>query len=175
MLVTELQQLIITQLTQLNYIGLAGFQFCFHPSQKIARSLHPGINPMSNAKVIIAVRDTDLRLSLDLMLRDEPNLNVLGTATTLQSTLVLIRIERPDLIRLEWAMCNWAIEEILEEIEDHSPKSKVILLGNSTNQEPLACQCGADAYLRIGDAPDSLRSTIKNLITKDPETIKVKE
>ena len=130
---------------------------------------------MSNANIIIAVRDTDLRLSLDLMLRDESYLNVLGTVSTLQSTLGLIRIESPDLILLEWAMCICPIEEILEEIEEHSPNSKVILLGNSTNQEPLARQCGADAYLRIGGAPDSLRSTIKNLIMKASETTQVKE
>ncbi len=130
---------------------------------------------MSKAKVIIAVRDTDLRLSLDLMLRDEPYLNVLGTASTLESTFGLIRIERPDLILLEWAMSNRPIGEMLEEIKDHSPNSKVILLGNSTNQESLARQCGEDAYLRIGDAPDSLRATIKNLMRKDTETIQVKE
>jgi DNA-binding NarL/FixJ family response regulator len=130
---------------------------------------------MSKANVIIAVRDTDLRLSLDLMLRDEPYLNVLGTASTLESTFGLIRIERPDLILLEWAMSNRPIGEMLEEIKDHSPNSKVILLGNSTNQESLARQCGEDAYLRIGDAPDSLRATIKNLMRKDTETIQVKE
>ena len=44
---------------------------------------------MSKANVIIAVRDTDLRLSLDLMLRDEPYLNVLATASTLESTFGL--------------------------------------------------------------------------------------
>jgi len=130
---------------------------------------------MSKANVILAVRDTDLRLSLDLMLRDESYLNVLGTTSTLESTFGLIRIERPDLILLEWDMSNRPIEEMLKEIKDHSPNSKVILFGNITNQEPLARQSGADAYLRIGGAPDILRSTIKNLITKDTETIQFKE
>ena len=130
---------------------------------------------MNKTNVIIAVRDIDLRLSLDLSLRDEPYLNVLGTSSTLESTFGLTRIERPDLILLEWAMSNHPIEEMLKEIKDHIPNSKVILLGNSTNQEPHAQQCGADAYLRIGGAPESLRSTIKNLITKDAETIQVKE
>ena len=130
---------------------------------------------MNKPNVIIAVRDIDLRLSLDLMLRDEPYLNVLGTASTLESTFGLTRVERPDLILLDQAMSNRPMEEMLKEIKDHSPNSKVILLGNRTNQETLAHQCGADAYLRIGGAPESLRSTIKNLITKDSETIKVKE
>ena len=130
---------------------------------------------MNKPNVIIAVRDIDLRLSLDLMLRDEPYLNVLGTASTPESTFGLTRVERPDLILLDWAMSSRPIEEMLKEIKDHSPNSKVILLGNRTNQETLALQSGADAYLRIGGAPESIRSTIKNLITKDLETIKVKE
>ena len=130
---------------------------------------------MSKANVIIAVRDTDLRLSLDLMLRGELHLNVLGTASTLESTFGLARIERPDLILLESIMSNRPIEEMLKEIKDHSPNSKVILLGNSMNQETLDRQCGADAYLRIGGAPEDLRSTIKNIIAKDSETIQAKE
>ena len=89
---------------------------------------------MNKTNIIIAVRDIDLRLSLDLLLRDEPYLNVLGTSSTLESTFGLTRIERPDLILLEWAMSNRPIEEMLKEIKDHSPNSKVILLGNSTNQ-----------------------------------------
>jgi DNA-binding NarL/FixJ family response regulator len=130
---------------------------------------------MSRTNVIIAVRDTDLRLSLDLMLRDENNLNVLGTASTPQSTFGLTRIERPELILLEWAMTDRPIEEMLKEIKDYSPNSKVILLGNSSNQEPLARQCGADAFLRIGGAPESLRSTINEFIRTKFETKQVKE
>jgi len=130
---------------------------------------------MKKKSVIIAIRDTDLRLSLDLMLRDEPYLHVLGTASTSESTCGLTSIEGPDLILLERTLSDRPIEEMLKEIKGCSPNSKVILLGNITNQEPLARQCGADAYLRIGGAPDSLRSTIKNLITKDTDTIQVKE
>jgi hypothetical protein len=64
---------------------------------------------------------------------------------------------------------------MLKEIKDYSPNSKVILLGNSSNQELLTSQCDADAYLELGGAPEGLRSIIKNLITKDSETTKVKE
>jgi NarL family two-component system response regulator YdfI len=130
---------------------------------------------MRRANVIIAVRDTDLRPSLDLMLRDEPYLYVLGTASTLESTFELTRIERPELILLEWAMTDRPIEEMLKEIKDYSPNSKVILLGNSSNQELLISRCDADAYLVLGCAPEGLRSTIQNLITQDSETTQVKE
>lgn len=130
---------------------------------------------MSKTSVIIAVRDTDLRLSLDLMLRGELYLNVLGTASTLESTFGLARIERPDLILLELAMSDLPVEEILEKIKAQSPNSKVILLGNRMDQEVLARQSGADAYLQIGGAPDSLRSTIKYLFATDTEILQVKE
>jgi DNA-binding NarL/FixJ family response regulator len=130
---------------------------------------------MSRANVIIAVRDTDLRLSLDLMLRDEPYLNILGTASTPESTFGLTKVARPDLILLEWLLSSCPIEEMLKEIKDHSPNSKVILLGNSSNKEPLTRQYGVDAYLRIGGTPESLRSTIKKIIAKDSEIIQIKE
>jgi DNA-binding NarL/FixJ family response regulator len=130
---------------------------------------------MSRANVIIAVRDTDLRLSLDLMLRDENNLNVLGTASTPQSTFGLTRIERPELILLEWAMTDRPIEEMLNLIKDYSPNSKVILLGNSSNQELLISLCDADGYLELGGVPEDLRTIINNLISQETETNQVKE
>ena len=130
---------------------------------------------MKKKSVIIAIRDTDLRLSLDLMLRDEPYLHVLGTASTSESTCGLTSIEGPDLILLERTLSDRPIEEMLKEIKGCSPNSKVILLGNSMNQEPCDSYRGADAYLRIGGAPESIRSTIKNIIAKDSATTQIKE
>ena len=124
---------------------------------------------MKKTNVVIAVRDTDLRLSLDLILRDEPDLNVVGTATTLESVLGLIKAESTTLILLEWYICQQPIEEVLKAIKESAPELKVILLGNRTNQEQLAYHFGADAFLRIGGAPENLRSTIKNLISLESQ------
>ena len=130
---------------------------------------------MKKSNVIIAVRDTDLRLSLDLMLRDEPYLNVLGTATTPDSTLGLIHAESPALVLLEWRMCDRPIEDVLKEIRESHPELKIILLGNRTSQKQLTHHFGADSFLRIGGAPESLRSTIKQLILQETETNQAKE
>jgi DNA-binding NarL/FixJ family response regulator len=124
---------------------------------------------MKKTNVIIAVRDTDLRLSLDLLLREEPELNVVGTATTTGSTLGLIKAESPALILLEWGICNQPIENVIIEIKNSAPGSKVILLGNRMDQRQLAPHVGADAYLLIGGVPESLRSTINDLISKENE------
>ena len=127
---------------------------------------------MNKTKIVIAVKDNDLRLSLDLLLRDEPYLNVLGTATTPEGTLGLIKAESPALILLDSSICDHQIEDVLK---DSNPTSKVILLGNRTTQEQLAHNIGADAFLRIGGAPENLRSIIKELLSRDFETIQVKE
>ena len=68
------------------------------------------------------------------------------------------------MILLERALSDRPIEEMLKEIKGCSPNSKVILLGNSTkSRAALTANREADAYLRIGGAPESLRSTIKNI------------
>jgi DNA-binding NarL/FixJ family response regulator len=125
---------------------------------------------MKKINVIIAVRNTDLRLSLDLMLRDELGLNIVGTATTQESALGLIKAESTTLILLEWYICQQPIEEVLKAIKESDPELKIILLGNRTSQEQLAHHFGADAFLRIGGAPESLRSTIEQLILQETET-----
>ena len=125
---------------------------------------------MKITKIIIAVADTDLRLSLDLMLCNEPGLNVIGTAATQHSMLGLIKAEKPDLIVLEWGLCDGSVKEMLREIKVSDPDLKVILLGTHSNQVQLNHQLSVDAFLLIGDEPENLRSTIKYLATRDSET-----
>ena len=136
---------------------------------------HPGQTLMKKINVVLAIRDIDLRLSLDLMLRDGLNLNVLGTATTFESTLGLIRAERPDIVLLEWSLCSCPIEDGLKHFKEGNPELKVIMLGNRTSQEQLAHHFGADALIRIGGAPEDLHSTIRNLISQETENSKFKE
>ena len=130
---------------------------------------------MKKTNVIIAVKNIDLRLSLDLMLREESQLNVVGTATTPESTQGLIKAESPAVILLEWGISDQLIKSVLMEIKRSEPDTKVILLGNRIDQKQLAPGMGADAFLLIGGAPESLRSTIKNLISKEKENTQVKE
>ena len=156
------------------YIVCAAIQPAFIRLQR-AGSFLPGPTPMKKTNVVIAVRDTDLRLSLDFMLRDEPGLNIVGTATTLESALGLILAESTALILLDWNICQRPIEEIFKAIKDSDPELKIVLLGNRTSQEQLAHHFGADAFMRIGGAPENLRSTIKTLISKEKITNQVKE
>jgi DNA-binding NarL/FixJ family response regulator len=130
---------------------------------------------LKKTNVVIAVRDTDLRLSLDFMLRDEPGLNILGTATTLESALGLLRAESIALILLDWHICQRPIEEVFKAIKNSDPQLKIIMFGNRTSQEQLADHLGADAFMRIGGVPDNLLTTIKNLISQDTEKSNVKE
>ena len=124
---------------------------------------------MKNLKtnVIIAVRDIDLRLSLDLLLREDPCLNVVGTATTAESALVMTKAENPELVLLDCGISKRASGDVLKEIKADIPSPKVILLGNRSDQKQLVDNLGADAFLLIGGAPEILLSTISELISKE--------
>ena len=121
----------------------------------------------SRTKVIIAVKDIDLRLSLDLLLRDGPGLTVVGTATTPESTLGLIQVENPELVLLEWGLCSLTKNGILQQIRKNHPDMRVVLLGNRQSQEQLAPCLGADAFLLIGSSSKKLLSTISNLMSNN--------
>ena len=124
---------------------------------------------MKNAKikVIISVRDIDLRLSLDLLLREEANLDVVGTATTPQSTLGLIKAENPRILLIEWGLCVLPKNGVIQQIRKDHPDLGVVLLGNRGSQERLSPCLGADAFLLIGSAPERLLSTINELIANE--------
>ncbi len=124
---------------------------------------------MKNTKtsVIIAVRDTDLRLSLDLLLREDPCLNVVGTVTTAESALVMTKAENPELVLLECRLSKRASGDVLKEIKANTPSPQVILLGNRADQKQSVDNLEVDAYLLIGGTPEKLISTIGELISKE--------
>lgn len=72
---------------------------------------------MNKTNLIIAVKDADLRLSLDLLLREEPELNVVGTATTTESTLGLIKAENPALVLLEWSLFSQFAGDVFKKMK----------------------------------------------------------
>jgi len=122
---------------------------------------------MNKTNLIIAVKDADLRLSLDLLLREEPGLNVVGTATTTESMLGLIKAENPALVLLEWSLFGQFAGDVFKGMKTSNPNLLIVTLGNRMMQEQLARHFGADAFLLIGGEPEQIISTIAELISKE--------
>ena len=116
-------------------------------------------------RILLATGDTDLRLSIQLMLSEEPGLKIIGSASNCDGLIALIKSTSPDLTLLDWELPGGDMEDVLPEIKSLTLETKIILivLGRQRRIKETALQAGADEYVVIGDPPENLLEVFRQL------------
>ena len=82
-----------------NYVTLLPEEIC-----------EPSGTPM---RVVLALKDTDLRLSVELLLSEQPGIRILVAATDTQGMQALVESSKPDLLLVESDLPGEAIVDVL--------------------------------------------------------------
>jgi DNA-binding NarL/FixJ family response regulator len=114
-------------------------------------------------RILVAVSDTDLRLSLELMLSEEPGVRIAGSVTDTSGLLALVKQTAPDLLLLDWELHGDSIESVLGELQALDCQPKCIVLGRRHSSQDPAERAGADVYITKGDPPERLLGAIRAL------------
>ena len=111
--------------------------------------------------VLLASARTDLRFALEVLLREEPGVSVIGTATGTEGLLALIGSNCPDLVVFDWELPGRPPSELLAAVRgpDCSPYTIVLCKDQAVRDEALAA--GADAFALRGDSPDQFLIAIR--------------
>lgn len=112
-------------------------------------------------KVVLAVRNTRLRLALDLVLSEEPGVTVVGVASETEGLLALAQAARPDLVLLEWGLSGRPTPEVLAEARALTHSLRCLVLGGDPTLEQPALRAGACAFVLIGDPPERLLGALR--------------
>ena len=123
--------------------------------------------------ILLAIYWRDLRLAIDLFLREEPGINVVGVAGETESLLALFETTRPQIVLLDWDLPGRTIPEVLRTIHAAANPPKLIVLGNRENQKDIALKTGADVFVVKGEPPQQLVAAIRQ-ISSPPNQIKDK-
>ena len=106
--------------------------------------------------VVLASKEHDLRLALELLLREEPGVYVVGTASHAEALLALVRSACPDLVLLDWDLPGGPLTEVLARVKSTDCIPKIIVLSKDADAEDEALAAGADAFVIKGDPPKRL-------------------
>ena len=102
-------------------------------------------------RILLASARFDLRLALEILLREEPGAEIVGTAGEAASVRSLLQSSRPHLIILDWDLPGYALIHLLAEAKQLRRCPTIIVLGREgIQQEALAA--GADAFVLSGDS-----------------------
>lgn len=113
--------------------------------------------------VLLAIHQPDLRLAIDLFLREEPGINVVGVVKETEGVLALLYTTQPDLLLLDWALRGRALTEVLAEIRGYDRPPKVFGLGIEEERE-AALAAGVDAFAVKGESTEQLFTAIRQTV-----------
>jgi DNA-binding NarL/FixJ family response regulator len=112
-------------------------------------------------QILVATKDADLRLAIELYLSEEPGMDVVGTASGAASMRALLQTCRPELVLLDWDLPGHPPASLLAEAKSLNPRIKVIVLGKDPALKQVALASGADAFFVRGDSPRPLVTAIR--------------
>lgn len=113
-------------------------------------------------RIVLASAQFDLRLALEILLREEPGTDIVGTASEAASVKSLLQSCRPDLVLLDWDLPgNHTPIQLLAEARTLRPRPQVIVLGRDEAVRQEALAAGTDAFVSSGDLPCDLMDAIR--------------
>jgi len=113
--------------------------------------------------LLLATAQTDLRLSLELLLSEQPGVEIVGTASESDGLLALTRTCRPDMIMTDWNLPGRPLPNILSEAANLPTHPKIIILTTLNSYNQAALDAGADAVVLKGASPDLLLATFERV------------
>ena len=113
--------------------------------------------------IIIATSSTDLRIALEIMIREEPGMSIVGTTSESDGLCALIETYCPDLVLLDTELAGSSYTQVLTKLHSSKTPLKIVVLGKYLHTRETALQAGADEYVVIGDPPENLMRTFHRL------------
>ena len=127
-------------------------------------------------RVILAAREADLRLASQLLLTEEPNVDVVGTASTVNGLLALLKTYQVDIVILDSELSARQTSEWITKIKNSKSKPKVILLSHQDLHQQAVTEIGVDAIVNKMEPPEYLISAFRRLVAeRNSETNQDKE
>ena len=111
-------------------------------------------------RIVLASAQFDLRLALEILLREELGTDVVGTVSEAASLRSLLRSSLPDLLILDWDLPGYAPVQLLAEAKQLWRCLQIIVLGRDEGVRQEALAAGADAFVLSGDPPVVLIASI---------------
>lgn len=117
-------------------------------------------------RILVADDDRRVRSALEMLLRHEPGLTLVGQCTNLEGLLVQARELEPDLVLVDWELPGRSAAGLLLALQQLETRSRVVVLSASPEPEQVALMLGADAFVSKADPPDRLLSALHQLSVK---------
>jgi DNA-binding NarL/FixJ family response regulator len=112
-------------------------------------------------RVLIADDQPHVRSALSLLLRQEPDVTVVGEADDAEQALELVAGQQPDLVLLDWELPGRGGIATLARLQAARPGLLVIALSGRPEARRAALAAGVDVFVSKGEPPDQLLAAVE--------------
>ena len=113
--------------------------------------------------IFLAEASSDVRLALQLLLDNEPCLNVTGLAVQTEGLLAQIEVVQPDLLLLDRKLAGESLNDFMSALRKLKPRPRVIVLSINSDEEQSSLAAGADAFFYKAYPVDELLTILRKM------------
>lgn len=129
---------------------------------EVASSTGSAAMEVQPIRILLVDDDLPFLHSLEILLKEEPGLELVGMAASGEEALEAATRAEPDVAVIDVLMPSMSGIECARRLRDRHPKVRVILISGSIfeDRRPRRDEQGTDAYLEKREVPERLSATI---------------
>jgi DNA-binding NarL/FixJ family response regulator len=112
-------------------------------------------------RVLLADNQLQVRLALQILFKQEPDILVVGEASEAHTLLAQITTIKPDVVLLDWSLADLPTIGSLVALRSACPNLRIIALSGRPEACNDALTAGADAFISKADPPEQLLATLR--------------
>ena len=114
-------------------------------------------------RILISGRRASGRAALELYLQHRPGTDVVVKAADAQTLLARAKASQPDVVLLDWDLCDRPLKELVSALHQLDSRPGVILTNATPGSKQVALAAGAGAFVARGQDPKSLLLAIETI------------
>jgi DNA-binding NarL/FixJ family response regulator len=114
-------------------------------------------------RLFIADADRQLRVGLQILLHQQPGMQVIGMAVNANGLLDQVKACEPDVLLLDWRLPGIPVTELIAHLRTLNSPPKVIVLSIRSEKKSAAKAAGADAFFSKNRPPDELLEHLRTI------------
>jgi len=114
-------------------------------------------------RIFVADGSRDVRLSVQILANNQPDLNVIGIAVHSDGLVEQITATKPDLLLLNWDLPGRSLPNKVARLRTLMPQLKLIVLSVRTEARSAALAAGADTFVSMNTPPEELLDAMRTV------------
>jgi DNA-binding NarL/FixJ family response regulator len=116
--------------------------------------------------ILLASAGSDQRFAVEVLLREQPGIRVVGTATGSEGLRALIEATDADVVIVDWELPGHPVADLLAMARASESAPYLIVLGKDESVRRAAQAAGGNRFILRGDSPETLLAALHHARTQ---------